>query len=143
MVTLKVADRRRDIAIVLLIPVAAGVWDYFHPSSVLPSNPAWLDIAFAVALVAISLGIWKAWEWARWACGLVGILSCANLIDSFWAMVSRGDLRGSSSALVPLGMMLFFALFWAAVAFYCLRPSTGKLFAHVRASRAHPGAAMN
>jgi len=131
-----VVDRRRDIALVLLIAAAGSIWSWFHPSSVLPSSPSWLGISFTVVLITLSAGMWRAREWARWGCGIMSILGSARLLLMFLPLVLKTDVRGTSSGTTALIMVLFFSLFWAAVAFYCLRPTTGKLFAQIREARA-------
>jgi hypothetical protein len=131
-----VVDRRRDIALVLLIAAAGSIWSWFHPTSVLPGSHPWFGISMTVVLIALSVGMWRASEWARWGCGLLSILSSVRLLLMFLSLVLKADVRGTSSGTTALIMVLFFSLFWAAVAFYCLRPTTGKLFAQIREARA-------
>ena|SRR5258706_8980977 len=130
-----VVDRRRDIALVLLLAAAGLIWSWSHPSSVLSGSPPWLGISLTVVLIALSVGMWRASEWARWGCGLLSILSSVRLLLILPNALTT-DVRGTSSGTTVLIVTLFFALFWAAIAFYCLRPTTGKLFAQIRAARA-------
>jgi hypothetical protein len=74
-------------------------------------DPGWFVLAFGGALVAISVGIWRAWEWARWAGGLVGILTFSRYLLWIARMLRTGDLEKSSSTIVALAL-LFFTLFW-------------------------------
>jgi hypothetical protein len=55
----------------------------------------------------------------------------------------RADVVGTSVASVVVVSAILFALFWGAISYYCLRPSTRKQFADARESmvraRAQPG----
>ena len=136
-----VADRRRDIALVFLLVAAGSIWFSFQPTGVLSSSPSWFGISMTAILIALSLGMWRASEWARWGCGSVSVLASVRVLLMFVPYTLRADVRGTSSGTTALILTLLFALFWGAMAFYCLRPTTGKLFAQIREARARAHAA--
>lgn len=131
-----VVDRRRDIALVFSLSAAGSIWFWFHPSSVLFRGPGWFSILLTAILIALTAGMWRASEWSRWGCGLVSVLSSMRLFLMFVSNMVNLNASGTSYGIAPLILTLLLALFWAAIAFYCLRPTTGKLFAQIREARA-------
>jgi len=134
-----VVDRRRDIGLVVLICAVAGLGWTLRSKSEASGTMFWLSLAYSGVLVATSFGIWRASEWARWVGGLASISGTIRLLLSFRPMLSGSTSGHPGAKMIAYGMAFGMVLFWTAIAFYLLRPSTGKLFAQVRAARV-PGA---
>jgi hypothetical protein len=111
----------------------AGLFALFRfPGLWLPSNGdiTWLDAVYGFVLVAISVGLWRAQQWARWAAAVVSTLS------SIWSILVLVHAQREGPPLSPTTFLVgFFALFWAAIALYLLLPSTGVRFSELHAAR--------
>ena len=130
-------DHRKDIALLLLLLAAAGIWSSFQ--SVSTKGPGWLELGVAAMFVAIGVGLWRAFEWARWACGWMACLVSLRCLFGIVELVQLDQDQKASLEIVVCVCLLGFAVFWAAIAFICLRPATGQLFARIRASQGHGG----
>jgi hypothetical protein len=131
-----VIDRRRDIALLFLVCAVGGAWFSLDPPHALSGVPLWRGMALPVVFAAFGVGIWRASEWARWASGILSILEAGGcLVSSVSYVLKHGD-RGSGPLLGIAVMAFFFVLFFASIAVYLLRPTTGKLFAQIREARA-------
>jgi hypothetical protein len=127
-------DRRRDIACVFFLFSIGGFWWNLGSDPVSPKEPLWLNVLFSSLLLIVGIGIWRATEWARWGGGLVGLIEAVQFGWMLVSVLAHGS-TASSAHFALLAVVGFFALWWAAIAFYLLKPSTKRLFAHVRDAR--------
>jgi hypothetical protein len=142
MTTRVVADRRRDIACVFMLVSACGFWFGLKPgssSAMSAMGPVWWSILFSSVLGILAVGIWRAAEWARMVSGGISVVLAVRYVVGFVQMVRGTDHVGAGA----YAFVVFFALWWGAIGYYLLGPSTKHLFAHVRATRADTGAATS
>jgi hypothetical protein len=118
----------------------AGVFAVFWYSrlwrSMLPEtwDVPWFTPVHALALIAISVGLWRAQPWARWVAGLATILSSIMFVLLLLGVYpAAGNPLPLLSEPGILGIAL--ALFWGATALWLFLPSTGERFARLRAAR--------
>ncbi len=126
-------DRRRDIAFVFFLFSIGGFWWSLGSDQAFPKEPLWMNVFLSSLLLMIGVGIWRATEWARWGGGLVGLVEAVQYGWMLVAVLAHGSTASAHFAL--LALVGFFALWWAAIAFYLLTPSTTRLCAHVRDAR--------
>jgi hypothetical protein len=129
-----VVDRRRGIALTFLLFSIGGIWWRVLGNGEVATDLSWSDLLFVALFIVISLGMWQAKEWSRWAAGLAGVVSSIRWMLMFVSVFVE-QAPGSTPPPVswPVFAALLFVLFWAGIAVYCLLPSTGKLFAEARA----------
>jgi hypothetical protein len=85
---------------------------------------SWLVWMSGSALIALSLGMWFAFDWARVGYGLLGLIGCAAFAVEITMHRQELDLATI--------LELFQALFWGWIAIYAFLPSTRRLFARTR-----------
>jgi hypothetical protein len=102
----------------------------------LPSDgdASWFTVIYAVALLEISVGLWRGHRWARWVAGVVCILSSTRFF-LMWTGAYSSDPVPLQARSMPGILVAFFALFWAAIALYLFLPSTGTRFDQMRYDR--------
>jgi len=137
MSTRAVVDRRRDIALLFLLFAVGGAWFSLRPPDALSGVPLWRRLALPAVFAVLAIGIWRASWWARWAAGILSIVEAGICLVGVVSYVLRHDDRWGAPLVAALVMAFFFVLFFASIAAYLLRPSTGKLFAQIRGARAH------
>ena len=136
MPTKLVIDRRRDLALLFLLVAVGGAWFSLQPPNALPGITLWRRLALPAVFLVLGMGIWRASEWARWAAGIFSIVKAGTcLVGGVSYVWSHGE-KESGPLLAVLVLAFFFVLFFASIAVYLLRPTTGKLFAQIRESRA-------
>jgi hypothetical protein len=124
--------------VALLFTLSFGLRSYlrhslYHRS---PSDwdVSWFNLIYAVVLLEISVGLWRAHAWARWAAGLASILSSTRFVLMLVGVYPKD--RTPPPALSAQGVLLMsFALFWAAITLYLCLPSTGERFDEMRDAR--------
>jgi hypothetical protein len=89
---------------------------------------SWLMWMSGAALIALSLGMWFAFDWARVAYGILGAVICAVFLVEF--AVRRPPI--SLDAIIKG----FQVLFWGWIALYAFLPSTRRLFAKAKGAAA-------
>ena len=135
MATRVVVDRRRDIALVFFLCSVGGMFFGLRSDSVLETTTSWVAIGSVLVAAVVGIGIWRASEWARWTGGIIGVLRAVGLAAlpvMAWTGSSSERLSTRTTAIV---FSSCFVVFWAAIAFYLLKPSTKRLFAHIRSAR--------
>ena len=85
---------------------------------------AWLMWMSGAALIALSIGMWCAFDWARLAYGILGAVVCGIFVVEL-------ALRGRVLDLEAI-LKLFQVLFWGWIAVYAFLPSTRRLFAQAK-----------
>lgn len=129
-------DRRQDIALVFLLCSAGTIFLTLWGRGEFAGTPAWLPALLAAGMIVVSVGLWRAAEWARWTAGLLSAIATIQHGLALAALlVDTQTVRESTMAIV-LAFALAMALFWAAIAVYLLRPSTRRMFAKIRATHA-------
>jgi hypothetical protein len=90
---------------------------------------------FVACQSAVAVGIWRASIWAKWTCGLGGLLT------SFWFFKTVREFDDPWKALwtwpgfVPNVLIAVLMAILACVAIYCLLPTSGRHFAEARRER--------
>ena len=95
---------------------------------------SWFTFDYAFVLLAISVGLWSAEPWARWAAGAASTLACVRIL-LMWTGVYPQGWQPSPRLPAPSLLLPFLALCWAAIALYLFLPSTGESFDLRRAIR--------
>lgn len=93
---------------------------------------SWLLWMAGAALIALSVGMWFAFGWARIGYGALGALVCAVFLIDLAFHKPQLDVES--------GIRIFQALFWSWIAIYAFLPSTRRLFARAKGA-AHDGGA--
>jgi hypothetical protein len=124
------------------------VFGAFSIVEVLPSNEpgfhceleesAALVLGGLYGLIAIGLGVgvWFGQEWARWMCGIGGLLTVGFCLWSDLTMEGSIAARFAWPWRVENILFSLFLVLLTIVGIHCLRPSTGNLFAQAREARA-------
>src|SRR5260221_484524 len=128
--------RRNNIAMLLLLFCVGFAREGFRTESVVESGVHWFPALCSFSLLSISIGVWFAREWARWACGVVGLLFLAGYALAVSPTEQNLDLFRSIPGRIGFITVLLFAGLWTAIGIYCLRPSTRAHFAAARELRA-------
>jgi hypothetical protein len=89
---------------------------------------SWLLWMIGGALIALSIGMWLAFDWARTAYGILGTIVCAIFVFDLVAHRPQLDLAS--------GIKIFQVLFWGWIALYAFLPSTRRLFARAKGAPA-------
>lgn len=90
---------------------------------------SWILWMAGAALIALSVGMWFAVDWARIGYGLLGALVCAVFLLDLAFQKPQLDLQS--------GIRIFQALFWGWIALYAFLPSTRRLFARAKGTPAN------
>lgn len=122
-------------AVALLFTVLYGLRYYLRHSayygSDFDSGMSWVNLVYAVALLEISVGLWRAHQWARWTAAGATIFSSLRFL-----LMLRGVYPKDPSPPPTLStsglLVVFFVLFWAAIAVYLCLPSTAARFEEMR-----------
>jgi hypothetical protein len=85
---------------------------------------SWLLWMAGAALIALSVGMWFAIDWARVGYGILGALGCALFLLQLAFNKPQIDINS--------GLRIFQALFWGWIAIYAFLPSTRRLFARAK-----------
>jgi hypothetical protein len=142
-VSSKVDTRRRhDIALLLFLYGAMFSWSAHTRVGGVP----WFEIGAAVISISVGVGVWYAREWARWACGVLGVLMVARYLAVLAPFKSiLGVLRSGADGLfvgvIGIILLILTTLLWAVIAFYCFRRSTRARFSEAREERVRARAA--
>lgn len=124
---------RRGIALLLLLHaglVAAPSLDLGQPGV-----PHWQPIGLSILATTLSVGVWRASEWARCACATVALFLAVGFLLLAISLATADRTPPGSTWIdqVPaLALFLSLAGLWGVIGFYCLRPSTRQAFAQMR-----------
>jgi hypothetical protein len=97
------------------------------------SHASGLLVIYAVALLEISVGLWRAHQWARWSAGVASILASTACVLMLKGVYPK-DGTPPPVLSTPGILVLFLAFFWAAIALYLCLPSTGARFDEMRSA---------
>jgi hypothetical protein len=97
------------------------------------SDASWLLVIYAVALLEISVGLWRAHQWARWSAGVTSILAWTTCVLVLKGVYPK-DGTPPPAFSAPGLPVLCLAFFWAAIALYLCLPSTGARFDEMRSA---------
>jgi hypothetical protein len=128
---------RRGIALLLLLHaglVAAPSLDLGQPGV-----PRWQPICLSILATTLSVGVWRASEWARCACATVALfLAVGFLLLAISLATADRTPPGSTwvDRIPSMALSLSLAGLWGVIGFYCLRPSTRQAFAAAREAMA-------
>jgi hypothetical protein len=117
-------EMRFPLWITMIIGIALLVVGAMQESDV----HSWLLWMAGAALIALSVGMWFAVDWARVGYGILGALVCAVFLVGLAVRKPQFDLDS--------GIRIFQALFWGWIAIYAFLPSTRRLFARAKGSAA-------
>jgi hypothetical protein len=135
---------RRSLAAVLLLNAAARIGRLFLDGGP-PWEAWWVSLTVAMALGTVSAGVWRAREWGRWSCVILGVVLWAEELTStaYRLMISMtSGLRGNATEMVigwSVAVMLM-AIPLVALMVYGVLPSTRSHFAEARDAIARPRA---
>jgi len=127
-------DRRRDIACVFFLFSLGGFWWNLGSDQAFLKETLWLNVLQSSVLLILGVGIWRATERTRLGGGLVGLVEAVQSSWMLASVIAHGS-GASSTHFALLAVLGFFTIWWAAITFYLLKPSTKRLFAHVRNAR--------
>ena len=128
---------RRGIAFLLLLQAALLAAPYIDPAQ--PGNPRWQPVCLSLLAVMLSIGVWRASEWARCACATVALfLAVSYLMFAITLSTAGRSPPGSTwvDHIPAMALFLLLAGLWGVIGFYCLRPSTRQAFAQAREAMA-------
>jgi hypothetical protein len=118
-------DLRATLFPILWICGLGGVAMVLAGCANLPRPLAWAELAVGAGLLAVTLGIWNAREWARWTAGILAAADVARLAWDFFGSEIRHSWLAYPFAILPLGWLAF-------VAAYALRPAAKARFQEAR-----------
>ena len=137
MVLAKHNRARRGIALLLLLHAALAAIPNLDLAQ--PDNPSWQPICLSILGTILSVGVWRASEWARCACATVALfLAVSYFVLAISTTTAGRSPTGSTwiDQVSALALFLSLAGLWGVIGFYCLRPSTRQTFAAVREAAA-------
>jgi len=121
---------RRGIAFLLLLYAALVAIPNLESG-----NARWEFLCQSLLATTLSVGVWRASEWARCACATVALLLAVGYL-----MVATSVLTADRTPpeypwvdqIPAIALFLFLAGLWGVIGFHCLRPSTRRAFAQAR-----------
>jgi hypothetical protein len=131
---------RKSLAAVFLLSAAARIGGLFLDGGQ-TWEAWWVSLTLAIALGAVSAGVWRAREWSRWSCVILGIALWAEALTASAYGMLRSMMYGVRES--PSEMAISWSVGVAITAItpmalmvYGVLPSTRKHFADVRESLA-------
>jgi hypothetical protein len=128
---------RKRLALVLVLSAPLRVAWQFRP---LPfADSWWVSLSLALLLVAASVGVWRAYDWGRQACVVLGLALLSTQLYSLvagYVLVERTSDHGTELLLVMLIALPLMAAPHVALMIYGVLRSTRQLFAETREARA-------
>jgi hypothetical protein len=133
---------RKRLALVLVLSATLRVAWLFSPLPLVdvPLVDAWwVSLPLAIMLATAGVGVWRAHEWGRRSCLILGIALVASqlysLVSGYFGVEGRTG-RGTAFLIVMLIALPMLAAPYVALGIYGVRQSTRRHFADVREARA-------